>query len=74
MLKMILKLIRARQDCQDAAPAPAAPSAAAPAPTTAPAPRKDRRKLRRAKRRASPGARKIDPNGQWLEQARGGKR
>jgi len=71
MLKMILKLIRARHD---AAPAPAAQSAAAPAPTTAPAPRKDRRKLRRAKRRASPGTRKIDPNGPWLEQARGGKR
>ncbi|MDO3553094.1 hypothetical protein [Ralstonia pseudosolanacearum] len=64
MLKFISRLFRTAE------PAPA-PS---PAPTPAPAKRQDRRKLKRAKRRASPGARKIDQNGPWLEQARGTKR
>lgn len=42
-----------------------------PAPAAAPAPRKTggKRKLK-GKRRAVPGARKIDPNGPWLEQAK----
>ncbi|URF05268.1 hypothetical protein [Cupriavidus campinensis] len=66
MLHAILKLFRARQASQAAA------LAAAPAPKlSADKPRQDRRKLKRAKRRASPGTRKIDPNGPWLEQARG---
>ncbi|WP_354682268.1 hypothetical protein [Cupriavidus necator] len=68
MLKMILQLFRARQSSEAAAPA--APTAAAPAGKPADKPHKDRRKLRRAKRRTAPGARKIDPNGPWLEQAR----
>ncbi|MDO3583678.1 hypothetical protein Q3P04_21390 [Ralstonia pseudosolanacearum] len=70
MLHAILKLFRARKASQAAAPAPAPE----PAPAPAPAKRKDRRKLKRAKRRASPGAQKIDPNGPWLDQARGAKR
>lgn len=65
MLKMILRLFRARQASQAAAPA----AAQAPKPV-AEKPRQDRRKLRRAKRRASPGAQKIDQNGPWLTQAR----
>ena len=58
-----------------AAPAPTPAPAPAPAPATAhaPEPRKDRRKLKRGKRRGSPGARRIDPNGPWLDQAKGGR-
>lgn len=70
MLKMILKLFRARRASQAAAPT--VPPITAPAPATA-KPHQDRRKLKRAKRRAAHGARKIDPNGPWLEQARGAK-
>ncbi|MDN7699467.1 hypothetical protein R0290_10080 [Burkholderia semiarida] len=70
MLKMILKLIRARQGNEDTAPTAPSITPLALADTK---PRQDRRKLKRVKRRASPGTRKIDPNGPWLEQARGAK-
>ena len=73
MLKTILKVFRARQADQAAAPTPTPASAPAAAAATE-KPRQDRRKLKRGKRRGSPGARKIDPNGPWLDQARGGKR
>ncbi|MHA6859542.1 hypothetical protein [Ralstonia pseudosolanacearum] len=65
MLKFISRLFGAAEPASAPVPEAAAP---------APAKRQDRRKLKRAKRRASPGARKIDPNGPWLEQARGAKR
>ncbi|MDK3021715.1 hypothetical protein QO239_03725 [Cupriavidus taiwanensis] len=65
MLKMILKLFRARQSSQAAAPV------AAPAPKpAAEKPRKDRRKLRRAQRRASHGVVRIDSDGPLIEQVR----
>lgn len=64
MLKFISRLFRAAEP----------PPTPAPEPAPAPAKRQDRRKLKRAKRRASPGASKIDPNGPWLDQARGAKR
>ncbi|UZF36215.1 hypothetical protein [Ralstonia pseudosolanacearum] len=52
-----------------------APAAApAQASATAPAPRKPRRKRNSKKRRAAPGARRIDANAPWLNQARGDKR
>lgn len=58
MLKMILKLFRARQ-------------AAAPALTpAADKPRQDRRKLKRARRRAAAGSVRIDADGPLIEQAR----
>lgn len=64
MLKFISRLFRTAEP----EPTPAAE------PTPAPAKRQDRRKLKRAKHRVFPGARKIDPNGPWLDQARGAKR
>lgn len=68
MLHSVLKLFRARKPEQ-----PTAPTAASAPKPAADKPRKDRRKLKRATRRAAPGARKIDANSPWLEQARGAK-
>ncbi|MFV8647325.1 hypothetical protein [Ralstonia pseudosolanacearum] len=48
----------------------APPTAPVPTSTPAPAPRKRRRKKRNSKRHTPPGARRIDPNTPWLNQAR----
>ncbi|WP_423191994.1 hypothetical protein [Cupriavidus sp. H18C2] len=65
MLRKIISALLGRATDKNEAESPQVPAQKAP--------RQDKRKLKRAKRRASPGARKIDPNGPWLEQARGAK-
>ncbi|MFC0130734.1 hypothetical protein [Ralstonia solanacearum] len=71
MLHAILKLFRARKASHAATPEPA--PAPTPKPASAPAPRQPgdkRRKYGKRKRPMPKGARRIDPNGNLLEQAR----
>ncbi|WP_144061892.1 hypothetical protein ABNQ24_12140 [Ralstonia pseudosolanacearum] len=65
-MKLLSLFKRLMQQQRDDAPA------ATPMPTSPPAsaPRKRRRKKRNSKRHAAPGARRIEPNASWLNQAR----
>ncbi|CAN7264764.1 hypothetical protein LJR230_001069 [Trinickia sp. LjRoot230] len=68
MKALLMKLFRRRAE-------PAQTSEAAPLPAPASVPRKPdgKRKYRGGKRRhpAQPGARRINPDGPWMDQARG---